>query len=78
MKTKSTGGGNTITGLNFERERNILEVIKKAKDYSLRGNVIYFCGKEVARSYHKQMIMLFLLDVSIILIICHYKDLVFQ
>lgn len=54
MKAKGTGGGNTITGLNFEKERDILEILKKAKDYSVRGNVIYFRGKEVARSYRKQ------------------------
>ncbi len=54
MKAKGTGGGNTITGLNFEKERDILEILKKSKNYSLRGNVIYFRGKEVARSYRKQ------------------------
>jgi len=54
MKIKGIGGGNTITGLNFEKERDILEILKKAKDYSVRGNVIYYRGKEVARSYRKQ------------------------
>ena len=54
MKTKGTGGGNTITGLNFEKERDILEILKKAKDYSARGSVISYRGKEVARSYRKQ------------------------
>lgn len=54
MKTKGTGGGNTITGLNFERERDILEILKKAKDYSIKGSVIYYRGAEVARSYRKQ------------------------
>ena len=54
MKTKGTGGGNTITGLNFEKERDILDILKKAKDYSIRGHVIYYRGKEVALSYRKQ------------------------
>ena len=54
MKAKGTGGGNTITGLNFEKERDILEILKKAKDYSVKNSVIYFRGKEVARSYRKQ------------------------
>ncbi len=54
MKTKGTGGGNTITGLNFEKERDILEILKKAKDYSVKGGVISYRGKEVARSYRKQ------------------------
>lgn len=54
MKTKGVGGGNTITGLNFEKERDILGILKKAKDYSVKGSVIYFQGREVARSYRKQ------------------------
>ena len=54
MKAKGVGGGNTITGLNFEKERDILEILKKAKGYSIKGSVIYFNGKEVARSYRKQ------------------------
>ena len=53
MKTKGIGGGNTITGLNFEKERDILEILKKAKDYSVKGSVISYQGKEVARSYRK-------------------------
>lgn len=54
MKAKGTGGGNTITGLNFEKGRDILEILKKAKDYSVKGSVIYYRDKEVARSYRKQ------------------------
>lgn len=54
MKTKGTGGGNTITGLNFEKERDILEILKKAKDYSVKNSVICYRDKEVARSYRKQ------------------------
>lgn len=54
MKAKGTGGGNTITGLNFEKERDILEILKKAKDYSVKGGLIYYQNKEVARSYRKQ------------------------
>ena len=53
MKTKGVGGGNTITGLNFEKERDILDILKKAKGYSVKGPVIYYLGKEVARSYRK-------------------------
>lgn len=54
MINKGKGGGNTITGLNFEKERDILEILKKAKDYSVKSSVIYYRGKEVARSYRKQ------------------------
>ncbi len=54
MKTKGIGGGNTITGLNFEKKRDILEILKKAKDYTIKDGVIYYQNKEVARSYRKQ------------------------
>lgn len=54
MKSKGAGGGNTITGLNFEKKRDILEILKKAKDYSVKGSIIYYRDKEVARSYRKQ------------------------
>lgn len=47
------GGGNTITGLNFEKGRDILLILEKTKGYSVRGNVIYYDQKEVARSFRK-------------------------
>jgi hypothetical protein len=47
------GGGNTLTGLNFERERDILELLSKTKGYSVKNSVIFFEGKEVARSFRK-------------------------
>ena len=53
MIEKGKGGGNTITGLNFERKKDILSVLKKAKGYSVDGNVVYYNNKEVARSYRK-------------------------
>ena len=48
------GGGNTATGLNFEKERDILSILSKTKGYSVRGNIIHYRGEEVARSYRKQ------------------------
>ena len=53
MISKGKGGSNTITGLNFERERDILSLLRKAKGYSVKGNVIYYKNMEVARSYRK-------------------------
>ena len=47
------GGGSTATGLNFEKERDVLAILGKTKGYSVKGNVIYYEGKEVARSYRK-------------------------
>lgn len=65
MKTKGKGGGNTITGLNFEKERDILNILKKTKDYSVRGTIILYRGKEVARSYRKQGLYRFLNEKGI-------------
>lgn len=47
------GGGNTLTGLNFESERDILALLSKTKSYSVKGSIVFFAGKEVARSYKK-------------------------
>lgn len=47
------GGGNTITGLNFEKETDILNLLKTRKGYKVEGNVIYYKNKEVARSFKK-------------------------
>lgn len=54
------GGGNTRTGLNFEKERDILELLRKTRGYSVKENVIYFLGEEVARSYKKRKLYGFL------------------
>ena len=53
MKTGGIGGGNTRTGLNFENERDLLTAISHAPGYSVAGSVIYYRGREVARSYKK-------------------------
>lgn len=60
MKKKGLGGGNTITGLNFERGKDILTILSKTRGYSVRGNVIYYKGEEVARSYRKYGLYKFL------------------
>ena len=47
------GGGNTKTGLNFEKEKDIIELISKTHGYSVKGNIIFYNKKEVAQSYKK-------------------------
>src|SRR3989338_1914065 len=47
------GGGNTMTGLNFENERNLLVLLSKTSGYAVKGRVIYYQEKEVAQSYRK-------------------------
>ncbi len=54
------GGGNTKTGLNFEKEKDVLELLRNTPGYSVKGNVIFYRGEEVARSYRKNGIYLFL------------------
>jgi len=60
MKKKGIGGGNTITGLNFERGKDILTILSKTRGYSVKGNVIFYNGKMVARSYRKYDLYKFL------------------
>ncbi len=60
MKKKGFGGGNTITGLKFERGRDILSILSNVKGYSVKGNIIFYLGKEVARSYRKHSLYKFL------------------
>jgi len=53
MIRKGKGGGNTITGLNLEAGKDIISLIKNLQGYSAKGNIIYFEGKEIARSFKK-------------------------
>ncbi|MDP3704500.1 MAG: hypothetical protein Q8R24_01150 [Legionellaceae bacterium] len=65
MKNKGIGGGNTITGLNFEKERDILDILKKTKNYTVKGSIIYYQSKEVARSYRKHSLYKLLTEKGI-------------
>lgn len=60
MIEKGKGGGNTITGLNFEKEGDILELLKKQKGYTVKDSVIFYNGKEVAQSYRKHALYRYL------------------
>lgn len=53
MKTGGIGGANTKTGLAFEGKTDILTFLSKQKDYQVKGNIVYFQGHEVARTYKK-------------------------
>lgn len=59
------GGGNTKTGLNFENETDILELLRKTPGYTVKDNVIFHNGSEVARSYRKHGLYRFLESKSI-------------
>lgn len=60
MINNGKGGGNTITGLNFEREADILELLRSKKGYKVEGGIIYYEGKEVAKSFKKNALYKFL------------------
>ncbi len=65
MKKGGIGGGNTITGITFEKERDVLAIIDKISGYSVVGSVISFEGKEVARSYKKHDLYRFLQEKGV-------------
>jgi hypothetical protein len=60
MKKGGVGGANTKTGLSFEKQRDILSLLRKKQGYSVKKNVIFYNGKEVARSYRKQSLYRYL------------------
>ena len=60
MKQGGIGGGNTITGLNFEKKTDILKLLKSKNGYKVVKNVIYYEGKEVAKSFKKNSLYTFL------------------
>lgn len=54
------GGGNTITGLNFEKEADILTLLRSTKNYTVENDLIYYEGKEVAKSMKKNALYVYL------------------
>jgi hypothetical protein len=60
MKKGGIGGGSTITGLNFEKKSDILKLLRSKKGYKVKSNIIYFEGKEVAKSFKKNGLYKFL------------------
>ncbi len=54
------GGGNTITGLRFEKKTDILSLLKSKKDYKVLKNVVFYQDKEVAKSFKKNALYKFL------------------
>ena len=66
MIKKGIGGGNTITGLNFEKEKDFLVILESTKNYTIKRlekeklAIIFYEGMEVARSYRKHGLYFFL------------------
>lgn len=53
MKKNGIGGANTKTGLHFEGKVDFLTFIKSQKNYSVKGNIIFYNNEEVALSFKK-------------------------
>lgn len=53
MKQGGFGGANTKTGLYFEGKVDFLTFIKKQKNYTVRGNEIFYNKENVAFSFKK-------------------------
>ena len=51
MKKGGVGGGNTVTGLKFEKQVNILTKIAQLPGYTIKDNEIYYRGKYLASCY---------------------------
>lgn len=60
MKANGIGGGNTITGLNFEKETDILDLLRSTRGYRVEGGVVYYEDREVARSLKKNALYVYL------------------
>jgi hypothetical protein len=66
MKTGGKGGGNTITGLNFEQKVDFQELLRAIPGYSIRtepekaGVAVFFDDELVARCYKKHSFYKFL------------------
>lgn len=65
MKKGGKGGGNTITGLNFEGEKDVITLLRSSSGYSVKGNIIFYNNKEVARSYKKHSLYRFLKEQKV-------------
>ncbi|MBI2450655.1 MAG: hypothetical protein HYV47_03950 [Candidatus Nealsonbacteria bacterium] len=53
MKKGGIGGANTKTGLYFEGKVDFLSFIKKQKNYTVKGNEIFYNKESVALSFKK-------------------------
>ena len=60
MIAKGRGGANTLTGLEFERGKDIASLLRGLPGYSIKDNTIYYKNKEIAKSYRKHSLYAYL------------------
>lgn len=65
MKKGGIGGANTQTGIKFEADVDLLTKLGQLRGYEIKGNAIYYHGNEVARSYKKNALYIFLKEQNI-------------
>jgi len=59
------GGANTQTGIVFEGKVDLLTKLSELPGYKVDGHTIYYEGKEVARSYRKNALYVFLKEQKV-------------
>lgn len=65
MKKGGIGGANTQTGVVFEGKVDLLTALDKLDGYDISGNTILYKGEEVAYSYRKNSLYIFLKEQKI-------------
>ena len=54
------GGANTKTGLRFEGKTDLVDFLNDQPGYTVHGETVYFCNKEVAKAFKKHGLYRFL------------------
>ncbi len=65
MKKGGIGGANTQTGIKFEGRVDLLTKLDQIPGYDIKGNTILYQEKEVAYSYRKNALYVFLKEQGI-------------
>lgn len=65
MKRRGIGGANTKTGLYFEGKVDFLTFIKNQKNYTTKGNKIFYKNEKVALSFKKHGLYKYLSEQGI-------------
>jgi hypothetical protein len=60
MISRGTGGGNTITGLNFEKEQHLAHILASLPGYRVADDEVFFSDKKVAIFLEKNKLYKFL------------------
>lgn len=65
MINKGKGGANTKTGLVFEGQTDLSTFLNSQKNYHVKGGIVYFKNREVARVFKKYKLYKFLEEYDI-------------